>query len=304
MGGILTVVVVVLAGIWLAGWGIRRGLAAARVPESQDPGSFGLRFNEVSISTAKGKSLFGWFVPAASAECTPAFAILHGWGGNAEMMLPVAKPLHEAGYSVLLFDARCHGRSDEDDFASLPRFAEDAGHAVDWLGQQAGVDASRICLFGHSVGAGAMLLLATRRADISVVVSLAAFAHPATTMRRWLAAKRMPYWPLGWGVSRYVEHAIGHRFDDIAPQHTIASVRCPTLLLHGSEDETVPLTDAHAIYAARSGDHVQLRIIAGSHDDYRDLDLEIPTLLDFLGTATRSGYHDAHLHDAGAHRPC
>jgi dipeptidyl aminopeptidase/acylaminoacyl peptidase len=191
---------------------------------------------------------------------------------------------------------RCHGRSDEDDFASLPRFAEDAGHSVDWLAQRAGVDAARICVFGHSVGAGAMLLLASRRTDIAAVVSLAAFSHPATTMRRWLAAKRIPYWPLGWQVSCYVEYAIGYRFDDIAPRHTIGRVRCPTLLIHGDGDETVPLDDARAIHAARAGDHIQLRIIAGSHDDYRDLDREVPALLDFLRTATRSGYHSAHLH--------
>ena len=41
------------------------------------------------------------------------------------MMLPLLAPLHLAGFSALLFDARCHDRSDEDDFTSLPRFAED-----------------------------------------------------------------------------------------------------------------------------------------------------------------------------------
>jgi dipeptidyl aminopeptidase/acylaminoacyl peptidase len=81
---------------------------------------------------------------------------------------------------------------------------------------------------------------------------------------------------------RYVEWVIGHRFDDIAPVNTIRRVSCPTLLVHGAEDTTVPVNEAHAIHGARSGDHVQLKVVAGSHDDYADLDRELPVLVDFL----------------------
>ena len=60
------------------------------------------------------------------------------------MMLPLAKPLQTAGYALLFFDARSHGRSDGDTFASLPRFAEDLEQAVDWLQAQGEIDASRV----------------------------------------------------------------------------------------------------------------------------------------------------------------
>lgn len=264
---------------------VHRSLAPERIPERRTPSDLGLDFVDVSIATANAKSLFGWFIPAAGGGAKPAVAVLHGWGGNAEMMLPLARPLHEAGFSVLLFDARCHGRSDEDSFASLPRFAEDADHAVDWLRGQTEIDSSRIAVFGHSVGAGAVLLAASRRADIVAVASLAAFAHPAAMMRRWMAAKGIPYLPMGWLLLRYVERVIGHRFNDIAPLNTIRAVRCPTLLIHGTADETVPLIEAEAIHAERAGNHVVLKVIAGSHDDFRDLEQEIPALVDFLSRA-------------------
>lgn len=274
---------------------IHKGLAPERVVERSDPARVGLNFREVGFPTSGGKQLFGWFIPAALQEKAPAVAVIHGWGGNAEMMLPAARLLHEAGYSVLLFDARCHGRSDEDEFTSLPRFAEDAEHAVNWLAVQPEVDANGICLLGHSVGAGAVLLLASRRRDIRAIISLAAFAHPASTMRRWLAAKHIPYWPVGWLVTRYVEFAIGHRFDAIAPRNTIRRVGCATLLLHGTADETVPVSDAQEIFAARSTDDVELRLIPGSHDDYGDLAAEMPTVRTFLENAKSKGYHGAHL---------
>jgi len=99
-----------LPALVAAGWpalnfAIRRGLTAQRIPETTDPGA--LPWHAVQLPTANEKHLFGWFIPAAPGA--PALVVMHGWGGNAEMMLPLAAPLHAAGYSLLLVDARCHG---------------------------------------------------------------------------------------------------------------------------------------------------------------------------------------------------
>jgi dipeptidyl aminopeptidase/acylaminoacyl peptidase len=108
-------------------------------------------------------------------------------------------------------------------------------------------------------------------------------------MRRWLEGKKIPDYPVGWLILRYVERGIGHRFDDIAPLNTIGKLRCPTLLIHGAEDETVPLAEAQAIYAARAGDHVELKVIAGSHDDFSDLAEEVSALVAFLQERVATG---------------
>jgi pimeloyl-ACP methyl ester carboxylesterase len=260
---------------------IRDSLAAPRIRERGAPEA--LPWRAVSIATVRDKTLFGWFI--AAGRRAPAVAILHGWGGNAEMMLPLAAPLHAAGYAVLLFDARNHGRSDGDDFSSLPRFAEDLEHAVDWLRRRDEVDAGRIAVLGHSVGAGAALLLASRRADLAAVVSLSAFAHPSGMMRRWLVERRIPYWPLGAYILHYVQRVIGFRFDDIAPSRTIGSVRCPVLLAHGIEDALVPVSEAREIYAGRRDERVQLLLLPGSHDEYREVDRHIGAVIGFLDRA-------------------
>lgn len=66
----------------------------------------------------------------------------------------------------------------------MPRFAEDLEHGLDWLLQQPDVDPRRLFLSGHSVGAAAALLVASRREGLAGVVSIAAFANPAEMMRR------------------------------------------------------------------------------------------------------------------------
>lgn len=263
--------------------GIRAGLAAPRVAHAVTPADFGLHFATQRIATANGRRLHGWWIAPPPGGLAPgaAVVVLHGWGGNAAMMLPLARPLHDAGFAALFIDARCHGASDDDSFASLPRFAEDLEHALDWLARQPQVDAARIGLIGHSVGAGAALLAASRRAETAAVVSIAAFAHPAAMMRRWLAAKRIPARAAGY-ILEYVQRAIGHRFGDIAPARTIARVRCPVLLVHGADDEVVPFDEARQIFAARGHDEVELLTIAGSHDAFGDAERHMDRICGFL----------------------
>lgn len=271
-----------LTGLLLAArWLVRRGLAAPRVTEQRDPGDLGLAFQDVEFPTANGRTLRGWFIPADNAPAA-AVAVLHGWGGNAETMLPLAAPLHRQGRAVLLFDARCHGMSDGDAFVSLPRFAEDLDHAIDWLRGQPGIDPNRIAAIGHSVGAGAALLAASRSSRLAAVVSIAAFAHPAAMMRRWLAWRRIPYRPLGWAILEYVQHVIGTRFERIAPVNTIRRIQCPVLLAHGTEDVTVPVEEARQIFANRAHDAVELLLLQGGHDEYAEMELGIGAMLDFL----------------------
>lgn len=261
---------------------LHRALRPARIRETGSPADFGLAFREVAIATARGRRLFGWFIPAPAAGPAPAVAVLHGWGGNAQMMLPAARPLHEAGFALLLFDARCHGRSDGDRFASLPRFAEDLAHAVDWLARQPEVDGRRLAALGHSVGAGAALLAASRHPGLAAVVSLAAFAHPAAMMRRWLASMGVPFIPLGWYLLHYVQFVIGHRYDDIAPVNTIRLVRRPVLLVHGADDATVPVEDARAIFARRGDTPAELVVLPGGHGSYEELGVSMQRLVAFL----------------------
>lgn len=289
----------------LVHWGIRKGLAAPRVPHHTEPGAHGLAFETLRIGTENGKSLHAWFIPgpgraagadaeaataAASARkeaevppaAAPAVVVMHGWGGNAALMLPLARPLHEAGYATLFVDARCHGASDDDSFASLPRFAEDTEHAFAWLSAREGVDPARIALLGHSVGAGAVLFAASRTPQVAAVVSVAAFSHPAAMMRRWLAAKRIPEKPVGRYILDYVQKTIGHRFDDIAPVTTIARIRRPVLLVHGADDEVVPIDEAMQIYAMRGDTPVELMTLTGDHESFADLEHHMGRLVGFL----------------------
>ena len=238
------------------------------------------------IPTARGLSLFAWFVPALATGPQPTVVLLHGWCGDASNLLPAAKALHRAGFAVLLMEARNHGRSDHDDHSSLPRFAEDLDSAIDWLKTLPHVDTTRIVALGHSVGAAAVLLSASRRHDLAAVVSIAAFAHPEQLMRRWFAARRVPYWPLAWSINRALERVIGASFEAIAPVNTVVKASCPVLLVHGRQDTVVPLADAHQIWRQGSQPNVVLIECDGSHEGFDDVDGIIQSIVQFVQSAT------------------
>jgi pimeloyl-ACP methyl ester carboxylesterase len=274
----------------LLNWGLRRSLRAPRLAHTRSPADLGLRFTAERIPSANGKRLHAWLIPAPdrAAQPAPALVIVHGWGSNSDLMLPLAPALHAAGLSLLFIDTRCHGASDDDTFASLPRFAEDTVHAVDWLAAQPQIDPLRIALLGHSVGAGAVLLAASWRAQTAAVVSLAAFAHPAEMMRRWMAEKNIPDAVIGPYILRYVQRTIGYRFDTIAPLTTLPQLHCPVLLMHGEHDTVVPVADAHRLQAAAGNSKVQLHIGPGGHDSMEAFLRAMPEVTRFLSAVSKT----------------
>ncbi|MCF8160590.1 MAG: alpha/beta fold hydrolase, partial [Polaromonas sp.] len=272
--------------MWAARVGVHalilKSLRAPGLVALTSPESLGLAAQPVQIPGPNGKTLFGWFIPAAGEARTAGIVVMHGWGANASMMLPSAAPLLDAGLAVLLLDARCHGASGDEAFTSLPRFAQDIEAGLDWLARQRQVDAGRLAVIGHSVGAGAALLSATRRDDIRAVISISAFAHPHEVMRRLLAQNHIPYFGVGWYVLRHVQRVIGARFDDIAPVHSMTRARCPVLLVHGEDDDMVPFDDARRLLAAGQEGRVQLLAVPGRHDPSEALRTEQLHLLAFL----------------------
>ena len=261
------------------------GFRAPRIRENKTPADFGIPFKQTSIPTVSGKKLFGWFLNVdSSAEI---IIILHGWGGNAELMLPLALPFYRAGINVLLIDSRNHGNSDSDTFSSLPRFAEDLGAAIDWVKKHHPEQAKKIALLGHSVGASAVIFEASKRDDIQAVISISAFAHPEWLMQRFLQGLqwktlRLPRLMIDF-IIKYIQWIIGHTFTSIAPLHTICKIKAPILLVHGKEDSTVPVEDARAIIKNCPEPNIELlEIDDAGHESVDKIEEHAAQLVQFL----------------------
>jgi alpha-beta hydrolase superfamily lysophospholipase len=258
---------------------LHRVYRAPRIKEQATPATFGLPYIEQAISTVNDKRLFAWYIPATNSRVT--LVIAHGWGGNAEMMIPLVDPFHKAGFDVLLYDARNHGKSDCDSFSSLPRFAEDLTSALVWVEQK--YPHHKIVVLGHSIGAAASILSASTASNINLLISLSSFAHPDLVMKRhleqpWLPRLLVPV------IMNYIQWVIGFRFDDIAPMNRISDVECPVLLVHGSKDRVVPISDMHLIAANAPKDKIieTISVNGAQHDSVERFHDHANVLLKFV----------------------
>ena len=259
---------------------LKRAFAPPQRDATQTPGDFGLPEEQVWLDSVNGTRLHGWFVPVDRAA--PAVVVLHGWGGNAALMLPLAPHLHRAGYHVLLLDARNHGLSEHDRFASMPRFAEDLEVAVAWLRAHPAV--TSVGVIGHSVGAGAAILSASRGGELEAVVSVSAPAHPGELMRVQMA--RIPG-PLRELILAAIQRTIGYRFDEFASRNRIAHVDAPLLLIHGAVDQVVPVSNLHELSAANP-QAATLVVPNGGHSDLAPFEDHVGDIIDFLDRHLRS----------------
>lgn len=253
---------------------LRRRFAPPQRNADQTPEDFGLSGQQVWLKSVTGTRLHGWFIPVETQA--PAVVVLHGWGGNAALMLPLAPHLHEAGLHTLFLDARNHGFSEHDSFTSMPRFAEDLEVAVGWLQDQPAV--TSVGVIGHSVGAGAAILSASRSGMLDAVVSVSAPAHPGDMMRRQMAAIPTPMVNLILGA---VQQMIGYEFDSFAPRARIGLVGAPILLVHGSADTVVPIGDLHELAAAQPNAEI-LVVPDGGHSDLEPFERHFGAITGFF----------------------
>ncbi|NOZ94950.1 MAG: alpha/beta fold hydrolase [Acidobacteria bacterium] len=239
-------------GLLAAGFSltVSRAYRTPQTPHEQTPEDLGIAFEPLRFPTAGGLSLAGWWIPAAEDPAgAPTLILIHGWSRNAERMLPFVGPLHRAGFNLLAFDARCHGQSACDGVANMLKFSEDIRAAVSEILRR-GADPGRVGVLGHSVGGAGTIHAAANDPRIRAVVTVGAFAHPRDMTVLDLSRRKVPG-PLARLIVAYVQHSVGVSLDEIAPENVIARIAVPVLLVHGEQDEVVPVE--HALRLASAG---------------------------------------------------
>ncbi len=69
----------------------------------------------------------------------------------------------------------------------------------------------------------------------------------------------------------------------------MARARCPVLLVHGTDDQTVPFDDARRLHAAGLPGTVSCLAVPGGHDPSDALEEYLPQLVAFLQQSFAAG---------------
>jgi len=179
----------------------------------------------------------------------PVALLVHGWGGHARQMLPLAEALAQQGLRPVLLDLPAHGAS-RGATSNLPQFARAIEYAVARLVQE-GHHVRLVA--GHSLGANAAAFAVSRGLPVQRLVLVAPPASPREYTRLFAGV---------FGLSEATRAAMQKRFEaregilmpQFEPDAVGPRVRVPTLVVHDRGDSINRFADgqafAHAIRGA------------------------------------------------------
>lgn len=158
--GILALLLIPVLVAWFAGtlltWPIHRPVG--KLPDD-------LAGRSVDFPSESGSQIRGWFIPGRTGRGT--IILMHGVRASRLDMLPRARFLARAGYSVLLFDFQAHGESSGQQITFGFLESKDAQAAAKFA--RAVAPQERIGIIGVSMG-GAAALLASPPLSVDAIV--------------------------------------------------------------------------------------------------------------------------------------
>lgn len=221
----------------------------------------------------QGQNIYGMLhLPQGSGPC-PAVVLLHGFTGHRSeshfIFTKQARHLARHGIAALRFDFRGSGES-EGDFADMTIEGEisDAVAALDWLSARPEIDPARLGVLGLSLGGLVAACLAGRDSRVRALVLWAAPANLADVFTKGAENAPRPPMPQPKGVDiggLVVGHAFIREVMTIRPLDEIRRFAGPTLVAHGTADQSVPPKDAHEYMNVLTGPKSLLLVNGADH---------------------------------------
>jgi len=255
---------------------------SARTPILRRPDEYRLEYEDVFFPAMDGVTLEGWFIPADSDRlliCNhPMPCNRYGYPGHLEPwtdfggfevnFLPEYKILHDAGYNILTYDLRNHGRSGMGSGGII-------GHGVleyrDVVGSlhyaKSRIDTKdmKTSLYSRCLGANSTVVAMNKYPEefrhILAMIALQPAAPrgfvEAGLDRAGIANGRESF-------DEALHRRSGYRLDDFRPIEDTKAVTIPTLVAQVHDDFTMPPSYVQAIYDNISAEDKKLFWIEGT----------------------------------------
>jgi dienelactone hydrolase len=220
----------------------------------------------------EGRSLPGYFVPAQNAKNkrTPCVVFFDGLDVTKEIQFLCGVPdLIKRGISVLVMDGPGTGEAIRFRGMHLRHDYEAAGSAcIDYLEKRADVDARKIGVVAISLGGYYAPRCASMEPRFAACIAWGAiWDYHAVWKRRieaqFNASMSVPGHHIMWILGAdSLDDALA-RLEPFRLDGVVQKMRCPFLVVHGEDDEQVPLADAQALYDACGSADKTIRVFTG-----------------------------------------
>ena len=255
---ILLILLTLAIGLALSFYFTRR----AQLSEVHSPDEYGVEYEVIELKTSDKLTLHGVWIPAQGSDKT--IVIMHGHGGSYDFDVYRAPALQEAGFNVLLFDFRAHGRSEGKRMTFGYEEQRDVQAAIEFLHNRG---MKHIGLLGFSYGGMAAMVATPDCVDVEAVISDGGPAWIRTAIAVRGVELGFPLWlgkAVSWLIISVTSLRLGvnlfrfepiRRVDKITPR--------PILFIHGDHDQYLP--DFDELYAAANSPKELWRLPDAGH---------------------------------------
>jgi alpha/beta superfamily hydrolase len=220
----------------------------------------------VTFTNRREQILSGVLHPPSARSSSSGVILCHGMESNkeSEKIVALAEMASDKGLWALRFDFAC---ADE----KIAKFEEitytgeleDLRAAFEFLYRNS---VRKIGIFGSSMGGAVGVLFAAGETRIASLITLAAPLHPEKITERLLTPHEVEQWRDAGFVTYHGRRLNVTLLDDLQAidiPWAATQVRCPTLVIHGDRDETVPVEEAQELFSWLGGTK-KLAIIQGA----------------------------------------
>ncbi|MGX7059540.1 alpha/beta hydrolase [Vagococcus humatus] len=191
--------------------------------------------------------------------------VAHGYAGKSSDMKKYAQMFNQAGYDVLIPEARGHGLS-EGDYRGLG-WHERLDY-VDWIDYLITQYDSpvEIGLFGLSMGAATVMMTSGEELpkEVKLIIEDCGYTSTDAELAYQLKAMyRLPKFPLIPLTSLYTQVKKGYNFYESSAVKQLQKNKRPIFFIHGEKDSFVPTEMAYDLYEETKGPK-ELWIVKGA----------------------------------------
>ncbi len=193
---------------------------------------FDFTIESVIFKSADGRQLNGWMLQPKDKTPVATILHLHGNGGCLLSQYKAIAPLTKKGFQVFMFDYSGYGFSEGK--ATRHHALEDALSALDYLKSRTDTRSNKLIIYGQSLGGHLSAVVATQRQnDIDGLVIEGAFSSHKD-------------------IGNYLVPVLGKIFvkQGYSALKSIPAYHKPLLVIHSTEDETIPFFMGKKIYDA------------------------------------------------------
>ena len=256
--GIAAILGLFVASVFWAGDFLTRpSRASTGIPDA------GLRARTLAFNSLSGVKLSAWFVQGSSGA--GAILLLHGVRSNKRAMLPRARFLNALGFSVLLVDLQAHGESEGERISFGYREAADVRVSVQKLRELA--PSEQVGVLGTSLGAAAILF-----SDVQPLLAAVVLESVYPSIEEAVANRlHIRFGAAGTWLSPSLLAQLGPRLgvtpEQLRPIERVSSLRCPVLLVQGTEDRHTTIQEAQRLFAAMPAPKEFYSVSGAAHVD-------------------------------------